>query len=76
MSINFSESRPVREPRRHSGEPGDHAGHGQDRQSGVRLHRRGPDRLVQADGRAGRKTGGRQRRNQRHVRQNTLRPSI
>ena len=39
MSINFSESRPVREPRRHSGEPGDHAGHGQDRQSGVRLHR-------------------------------------
>ncbi len=37
-----AEPRSLREPRRHPGEPGHHAEHGQDRQGGVRVHRGGP----------------------------------
>ena len=59
---------PLRQPRGHPGEPGDHAGLRQDGPRRVRVHRRRPDDLVQADGGPGWQAGGRQRRHQCHVR--------
>ena len=65
--LSTTESRPLCESRRYPGEPCHHAGHGQDRESGVRLHSRGPDCLIQADCRAGRAAGKWQWWNQCHV---------